>query len=212
MDWVWLSPSIETHRSVSVPSGALAVEWDAVDDPEVEKPIDLHQEQSGADARLLLAAAIPPSDRLGDDRDRLVVVVKSHRGDLRLDRLRLIQGFQASAVRGVVVDHRADPLVQVLARRWLARCELEIELPPAPAERSRDHQHDVGLALEVEVERRAARVGLRHDVLDRGRGITLALKRRDCALDQEPTSHALLLVAQRPAFAGVIARRHRRRL
>src|SRR6476659_4702186 len=93
-DRLWLGLTQPAHREPQVgerANGALAVEWDAVDDPEVKKPIDLHQEQSGADTRLLLAAAIPPPDRLGDDRDRLVVVVKSHRGDLGLDRLRLIQ-------------------------------------------------------------------------------------------------------------------------
>src|ERR1700759_1758966 len=117
------------HREPQVgerANGALAVEWDAVDDPEVKKPIDLHQEQSGADTRLLLAAAIPPSDRVGDDRDRLRVVVEPHRGDLGPNCLRLLQSLQATAVPGVVVDHRADPLVQFLARRRLARCELEI--------------------------------------------------------------------------------------
>src|SRR6478752_10573956 len=92
------------HREPQVgerAQGALAVEWDAVDDPEVKKPIELHQQKSGADARLLLAAAIPTTDRLGDHPDRLVAVVKSHRGDLRLDRLRLIQGLQAPSVRRV---------------------------------------------------------------------------------------------------------------
>src|SRR5690242_967667 len=100
-DLLWLGLTQPEHREPQVgerANGALAVEWDAADDPEVKKPIDLHQEQSGADTRLLIAAAIPPSDRVGDDRDRLLVVVEPHRRDLRLDRLRLIQSLQAPAV------------------------------------------------------------------------------------------------------------------
>jgi hypothetical protein len=63
------------------------------------------------------------------------------------------------------------------------------------------------LLLKWEVEGRAARVGLGHDVVDRGGGVALALEGRQRALDEPATREPLLVVAERqalPVLAGVL--------